>query len=154
VDGLIALHILSGHNPIRLAEDGDNDDLVNQPAVWKAVYEQNRDELLPDWIAAHPGHRPEGWWEFEADGLPELHEHEEEVEYLHRHRLMGPEELAAIRDKAKGLARYNSAHIPGDPRGHFIETDAVVLFAAAQPGWLSVREREHLGLEPPDRNPA
>jgi hypothetical protein len=39
-----------------------------------------------------PGTRPWGWWQFEADGLPEIRPDEEEAAYLHRAGVVGREE--------------------------------------------------------------
>jgi hypothetical protein len=148
MDSMRAAHIYRGVNPIRIA--GRSDDLEGDPQLWAELWERHRARLLPEWIREHPGSRPPAWHTFDAmaTGSSWDEEVETEVEYLHRLDLMEPQELAAIRDKAKDLARFNSAYARGDPRGHFIEPDAVVMFAAAQPGWLTAMEREHLGLEP------
>src|SRR5262245_14339766 len=30
------------------------------------LWDENKEEILEDWIAAHPGTRPWGWWRFDA----------------------------------------------------------------------------------------
>jgi hypothetical protein len=32
----------------------------------RAAWDDLRDDLLPEWIAEHPGRRPFGWWAFDA----------------------------------------------------------------------------------------
>jgi hypothetical protein len=54
--------------------------------LWAA----NRDAVLAEWIAKHPGHRPSLWWRYDS---PEpRHDSEPQAAYLERHGLFMPGE--------------------------------------------------------------
>ena len=67
--------------PVAELSDGRREHLLNgfsffgegypesDPAAMKrmrADWQRHRDELLPEWIALHPGSRPWAWWAFDA----------------------------------------------------------------------------------------
>jgi hypothetical protein len=79
--------------------------VVDEEAEWRSV----RDNILADWITAHPCSRPAAWWEFDAPGprpciyIKDIYTHnnthayhlsrqESQAHYLKRNNLLTPEE--------------------------------------------------------------
>src|SRR5262249_38979976 len=63
LEGAVRIHLLTGARP------GPEDfeswvevRLLNGAQVWS----EHRLDLLDEWIAEHPGTRPDGWWRYEA----------------------------------------------------------------------------------------
>ena len=71
---------------------------------WRAAWDDLRDELVPEWIEAHPFSRPLGYWEVDADQprLPvsgeaaiearewmEAHQHYRQYSFLWLNRRLG-----------------------------------------------------------------
>ena len=63
----------------------------------KTLWEENQVAIIEDWIKSSPCSRPHGFWEFD---YPSRKEHESEVEYLSKHKLLTKEE-------EKYLSRYS-----------------------------------------------
>lgn len=110
-------------------------------AAWHAV----RKEVLPAWIAAHPGTRPLAWWRYEAptpmrrivkgcgrplagdplicgwpENLIERTDHvviESQASYLKRHELLAPEEERALPPEAFTPAAWT------DPVAHLVSAN-------------------------------
>jgi hypothetical protein len=140
MDSVERSHILGGRSVIRLGH-GTDADLKDDPPLWAELWERYRFELLPDWIARHPGDRPAAWWEF--DCAEEIGEDETVPEFLHRLELIEPDELDAIRKKAQSLAAFNRGRKGGGPNSHYIPPDDIHLFAINH-GLLTPEEVEIL----------
>jgi hypothetical protein len=124
IDAFEASHFCSGRSLIRGLSEPD---LADNPELWAQIWERFRAELLPDWIARHPGDRPAAWWEF--DNCEEILEDETVPEFLNRLGLIEPEELDAIREKAQDLAAFNRGRKGGGPNSHYNPPDDIHLFA-------------------------
>ena len=140
MDSFEKAHILSGRSVIRLGDD-NSADLENNPELWSELWERYRFDLLPEWIARHPGDRPNAFWEFDA--TEEKAEDETVPEFLHRLGLIEPGELEAIRKKAQELAAFNRGRKGGGPNSHYIPPDDIHLFAINM-GLLTPEEAEIL----------
>jgi hypothetical protein len=141
VDAFDGWHVMKGQPAIKGCGVPS---LADDPALWADVWRQSRAELLPAWIARAPGSRPPAWHRFDAGNLPEREELENEVEWLHRCRLIGPEELDAIRVKGKSLANYNRGRRGGGPNANYIPPDDIHIFAIEH-GLLTEEEAAILG---------
>ncbi len=126
MDGFEAWAILHGRPLTRV---GNEPDLSDEPALWAELWRQFRLELLPGEIKHRPGQRPKSWWQFDAP--EERPEAESEVEFLHRYGLIEPDELEAIRKKAKTLAEYNRTRRPDRFGDNYLPPDDLALFAVA-----------------------
>ena len=145
--GFEIYHIGAGRNLIRT--DGEPD-LEDNPTLWRALWERHRGVVMAEHIRIRPGTRPCAWWMFDADGLPDRDDDEPEAEFLHRHDLLDPDELEAIRRKALSLVEYDRARSPvktaaGFYKDHYIPPDDLHRFAAAH-GLISEAEAAILGL--------
>jgi hypothetical protein len=138
IDAFEAAHFCSGRALIRGLRDPD---LVDNPELWAQIWERFRAELLPDWIARHPGDRPAAWWEF--DCVEEIGEGETVPEFLYRLGLIEPDELDAIRKKAQDLAAFNRGRKGAGPNSHYIPPDDIHIFAIDM-GLLTPEEVEVL----------
>jgi hypothetical protein len=138
IEAFEAAHFCSGRALIRGLRDPD---LVDNPELWARIWERFRAELLPSWIAQHPGERPAAWWEF--DCVEEIGEGETVPEFLDRIGEIRGDELDAIRKKAQGLAGFNRGRKRGGPNSHYIDPDDIDLFAINH-GLLTPEEVEIL----------
>jgi hypothetical protein len=120
-------------------------DLADDLPLWKEVWSSTRSELLTDWIARHPGTRPEAFWRFDTRGIVRL-DGESEVVCLHRHHLISTEEIGAIVRRCRTSVRYNRGRHPDRPGDNFIVPGELERFAASV-GLLSGEEMAILGLD-------
>ncbi len=138
-DGFQRWHICEGRALIRVGEP----DLVDNPELWRSLWVRHRIELLRESIAQKPGSRPSAWWRFAAP--EERRDGESEPDYLRRHDLIGPDELAAIQRRAQALAEFDSCRSPYDRESNFIPPTDLERFAAKH-GLLTQHELEILNL--------
>jgi hypothetical protein len=95
-------HVLGGKSLIKGAGIPD---LVGDPALWKKVWEQTKAELLPEWIAKHPGTRPLPWW---------LFDHKKERPVLHP---MASQTEAVVRKQHTYLGMLHTSILHGHGSG-------------------------------------
>jgi len=131
-------HICRGESPMRRKGDAD---LKDNGALWSELWELHRDALLPEYVERNPGTRPAVFWKFDAP--EERDENEPEVEYLHRHGLLAPAEIAAITAQARALAAYNVGRHGNDPTSNYLPPHDPEEWAVNQ-GYLSDEETELL----------
>jgi hypothetical protein len=88
-----------------------DEDLENDPAMWRALWAKHHEEIVADWTREHAGSRPPAWHEFEPIAR-ERKPDESEVAFLDRMALIGDQEQEAIADHLRGLAQYNEDRDP------------------------------------------
>jgi hypothetical protein len=102
MDSFDASHILRGRSLIRGAGIPD---LIEDPTVWKSVWEQSKAELLPEWVAKHPGTRPLPYW---------LFDHKKERPVIHS---MRPDVEARVRKEQTYLGLLHTSILHGHGAG-------------------------------------
>ena len=140
MDGFEAWAVLEGRSLILV---GNEADLVDDPELWAQVWERCRAELLPRWIERNPGRRPEAFHAFDTDDLPAQEQGESETEWLFRCGLIEPDELEAIRTKAKTLAKHNRTRRPDRVGDNYSSPGEIEQFAVAH-GLVTPEEAEIL----------
>jgi len=140
MDNFDEAHILTGRCLLRGLGTPDLEDDVE---LWRSVWESKQGELLPKWVAQHPGSRPRAWHIYDAWEYDDIEDFENETTWLYRLGLIGDEELAGIQRKAQDLAKYNAGRSPDDAASNFSQPDDVHVFAADH-GLLSVQECDDL----------
>jgi hypothetical protein len=86
--------------------------------------------VLAEWVRDRPGSRPQGFYEFDAWQFPEQKQDESEMTWLMRIKQLGPEELAAIVEKARALITYNRGRSPESKSNFIPDHSGVVQFCA------------------------
>jgi len=91
-----ALFLLCGHNYFNDRPFGDVVDMELVRHCWA----EHRDELLPKFVADHPGRRPWAWWQFDA---PDSCTEDED---LGRLGLLSPSEREYVKQKTIGYQNF------------------------------------------------
>jgi hypothetical protein len=102
-----ASHILSGRALLRLGEP----DLESDHKLWASLWRRHGRELLINWVKTRPCERPRAWYKFSAKHLPPRDEDETDADWLYRCGCLSGEEIAALCEKAKAIAAFNSQHM-------------------------------------------
>jgi hypothetical protein len=77
--------------------------MPDDSATAAELWEQYGEQITRQWIAAHPGSRPAGWWRFSAPVSPESDD--DQLAYLQKHHLLTPAEIQALRRGDSGGGR-------------------------------------------------
>jgi hypothetical protein len=138
VDTFEKAHIFGGRSLIRIP--GVITDLADDPESWGEIWSELREELLPEWIAEHPGTRPLAWWVFE---------HQNERPVLHP---MRPDAEATVRKEQTylGILHTQIAHGYGAPDGELWPFQEGETDYLDRMGLLEMAEREALEAEEND----